>query len=311
MTFSRIFAIAVILFLATVRFASALENPMVIRPDDQFDYARSLYVAKDYIPAIVEFKRFIHFFPADQRVAEARYMMGLAWFDGGKPAEALTVFEGMMASGERSRWVIESHFMAARCHEATGNPVLGEVTLKNLMEYTDDTLIRDRARCAVGWLRISGGKWDKARESFAAVSPDNAMAFNVPSVISELGKTGEIPRKNPVLAGTLSIFPGAGYAYCGRYRDALVSFLINGGLIASAVQSFHEKHYALGGVITFVGFGFYAGNIYGAVTSANKYNLGQDKKFIESLKRLIPQNTAVGLFSDCDNRLGVAFVHGF
>ena len=40
--------------------------------------------------------------------------------------------------------------------------------------------------------------------------------------------------------------------------------MLNAGLILSAWEAFDNELYALGGVISFVEFGFYAGNIYGA-----------------------------------------------
>jgi hypothetical protein len=53
----------------------------------------------------------------------------------------------------------------------------------------------------------------------------------------------------------------------------------------AAYESFDDGNDALGGVITFVGLGFYAGNIYGATTSAHKYNRNKERGFIENLKR--------------------------
>jgi hypothetical protein len=52
-------------------------------------------------------------------------------------------------------------------------------------------------------------------------------------------KGEELPEKNPVYAGTLAIVPGLGHAYVPRYRDAIVSFLVNGLFIWAAVQAFH------------------------------------------------------------------------
>ena len=50
------------------------------------------------------------------------------------------------------------------------------------------------------------------------------------------------------------------------------------------MESFDKELYALGAVISVVEFGFYAGNIYGAVGSAHKYNKLQDAAFIDNLK---------------------------
>jgi len=73
----------------------------------------------------------------------------------------------------------------------------------------------------------------------------------------------------------LSVIPGAGYLYLERYQDALISLLVNTALIFAAYEAFDNDLYVLGGIISFVELGFYAGNIYGATTSAHKINRSQ------------------------------------
>ena len=92
-------------------------------------------------------------------------------------------------------------------------------------------------------------------------------------------------QKSPALAGTLAVIPGAGYLYCGRYKDALIALLVNGGLIWAAYESFSNDLYALGSVITFVEIGFYAGNIIGSVASAHKYNRKNEQQWIKHLRQ--------------------------
>ncbi len=117
---------------------------------------------------------------------------------------------------------------------------------------------------------------------------DSRGLYPVDQILSGLDRTGDIPRKSPGIAGFLAVVPGAGYLYCERPRDALVSFIINGGLIYSAIRSFRRDDYALGGVVSFVGFGFYAGSIHGSVASAHKYNRAWKRRFIEDLKKDLP-----------------------
>lgn len=83
-----------------------------------------------------------------------------------------------------------------------------------------------------------------------------------------------------------------------RYQDAFIAFLLNGGLILAAYESFDKGHNALGGLLTFVGFGFYAGNIYGAVTGAHKFNRKENGQFIYKLRK----NTRVNLSADLENK---------
>ncbi len=60
----------------------------------------------------------------------------------------------------------------------------------------------------------------------------------------------------------------------------------------------------LGAVVTFVGFGFYAGNIHGSITSAHKYNQAQDRRFVRELKQKIP--VSVGFYKGESRTPGLA-----
>lgn len=269
---------------ATLSCGRAWSETLCLDANRQFAYASERLSEKDYGTALIEYKRFIRFFPDDNRIWEAKFNIGMAYLDGGEPQQALPCFDELMNSQESGRWAIESFFMTARCHMRTGNPVLGEICLRNLIAISNDQAVRDRAENAMGWMRLETSQWDKARASFGRISLEGQGQFKVPSILAELELTSNIPYKNPKLAGALSIVPGAGFLYCGRYRDALVAFLLNGGLILAAYESFDHDQNALGGVITFVGFGFYAGNIYGAASSAHKYNRQADRDFISILK---------------------------
>ena len=81
-----------------------------------------------------------------------------------------------------------------------------------------------------------------------------------------------LPRKSPVIAGTLGIIPGLGYAYNGYWDTALASFTFNLLWIASALELMDQDlHFTAAGVAS-VGLGFYMGNIFGAAKQAKKIN---------------------------------------
>ncbi|MFA6012959.1 MAG: tetratricopeptide repeat protein, partial [Desulfobacteraceae bacterium] len=263
----------------------------------------------DYATSMVEFKRFIHHFPVDKRVVEARYTIGLCWFHEGKYQDALHVFEDIYTKTPEDPFAVEACFMAAKCHERNGNSVLGAVELQNVIRSTKKDTVKNRALYTLGFLHLENGSWDKAEDALTKISPEGRALYSVDQIVNKLTKTGDIPRKNPAVAGVFAIVPGGGFLYCGRPRDALVSFLINGGLIYSAVRSFKREDYGLGGVVSFVGFGFYAGNIYGSVASAHKYNREQNRRFVRDLKQKIP--VKVGVIADPELGHGLSFRYEF
>jgi tetratricopeptide (TPR) repeat protein len=271
---------------------------LILTPDTQFEYAQTLFSNKDYASAVSEFKRFVHFFPKEKRVESAMYNIGLSYYLGRHFSDAVGAFEVLIDRYVDSELAVQSYFRMSEAQlqlKASGPAI---IVLHNLIAISDDEDVKDEAYYRIGWIYIDTAAWEKARLAFSKISDRNKNKYRLERLSAELDKEKWVPQKNPALAGFLSILPGAGYLYCERYRDALIAFLLNGGLIYAAYESFDKEHYALGGVITFVTFGFYAGNIYGAATSAHKYNQKKTGKFIEKLKN----NAKIDLSGDVKNK---------
>jgi TolA-binding protein len=297
------FSIFFIFITASSSFAGSssqsASNPFVIlSPDKQFNYAQDLFSSKDYSTAVNEYKRFIHFFPKDDRVELAMFQVGMSYFLGGHFNAAVNSFKKITDQYFDTEYSIRSYFMMSEAYVKLKAFNLALINLNNLITITQDEEIRDEAFYRIGWIHIETASWDKARDSFKKISPKNKNKFRLERLADELDKETLIPQKDPKLAGFLSIIPGGGYLYCERYQDALIAFLLNGGLIYAAYESFVKGHGALGGLITFVGFGFYAGNIYGAVTSAHKFNRKETGQFIYNLKK----NARINLSADLENK---------
>ncbi len=76
----------------------------------------------------------------------------------------------------------------------------------------------------------------------------------------------------------------------------------------AAYESFDHENYALGGLISVVGSGFYIGNIYGAVSSAHKYNKDSRQHFIEDIK----DRMKIDISTQLDKKsVGLSFQYSF
>ena len=285
---------------------SNLKSSIIINPDKQFNFAEHYFSDKDYLPAVLEYKRFIYFFPGDERVETAMYRIGMSYYLGGHFKNAIDSFKDLIDRYADSDLSIKSYFMISESYVKLNSFGPAIINLNNLITTTNHEDVRDEAYYRIGWIYIETASWEKARLNFSKISAKNKDKYKLERLNAELNKERSIPKKNPDLAGFLSIIPGAGYLYCERYQDALIAFLLNGGLILAAYESFDDNNNALGGVIAFVEFGFYAGNIYGAVTSAHKYNRKETGQFIEKLKT----NTKINLSADVKNK-GVCLAFEF
>lgn len=81
--------------------------------------------------------------------------------------------------------------------------------------------------------------------------------------------------KSPWLSGILStIVPGTGKIYTGDWQDGLIAMALIGTSAWQSYRGFSKDGIKspFGWLMGAVGAGFYAGNIYGSIKSANKYN---------------------------------------
>ncbi|MBW2592448.1 MAG: hypothetical protein JRE58_05510 [Deltaproteobacteria bacterium] len=267
------------------------DTALTIDHDRQFTYAMHLFSNGDYASAICEFKRFIYFFPEDKRVSLAHYTVGQSFFSQKQYRNAIRSFKKSAAGREPSPVTIKSTWMISQCHLQLHEPGPAVIHLHNLTAVTKNINTLDEAYYRLGWIYLDRADWKEAESNFNKISGPNADRYNLPKLTAAISQHRSIPRKNPTLAGLLSILPGGGQLYCERRHDALVSFLLNGGLIWAACESFDRNLDALGTIIGIAELGFYSGNIYSAVNSAHKYNRSKTRNFIENIRR----NTSINL----------------
>jgi len=290
--------LAFYLFFNSVCISTAAEPELVISADQQYAFAHHYFIIEDYRRSIDEFKRFIHFFPLDRRVAQAHWLIGMAHYNSKQYSDAINTFHAIIDTQKDSDAYSQTWLMLAESYFASLAPGQAIATLHNLLNLTDDADIADKAHYKIGWIYVETGNFDQAQQYFAKVSNRNKDKYRMRQLADALKKEKLIPYKNPRLAGTLAIIPGAGHLYCERRQDALISFLLNSGLIYAAYEAFDNDLTAIGSLITLVELGFYTGNIYSAVNSAHKYNRSEKNKFVEKLKH----NLKINLSSSIQNK---------
>ena len=98
------------------------------------------------------------------------------------------------------------------------------------------------------------------------------------------------PYKNEVLAGILSaIIPGTGKIYTENYGDGITAFLLTGLFSYLAYTNFEHNHPTRAWIFTVLGTGFYAGNVYGSVASAQIFNAKINFEFDEGVKLFLEE----------------------
>lgn len=257
---------------------------ITIDAQQQLDYADRLFAEKQYLRAAEAYQRFGFFFKDHPLQRAILFKSGEAFLLAGDATTALARFKELAVIPLPDQLAVDADFMVVECYLNLNTPTQAGIHLQNILTKTEDQGIKDRAYHRLAWLHIHYADWKPAQDALSRISPSNRVHYRSDEIAALLGHTDAIPRKNPALAGTLSIIPGAGQLYCNRYEDALIAFLLNVGLIWAASDAFDQDQPALGGLLSFIGLGFYFGNIYGAVGDAHKYNRNRQGEYVDRLK---------------------------
>lgn len=276
-----------IMALCFTLMASRPAQALTIDANHQFEFAEALFKTHQYRRAAEEYQRFAFFFPFDSRKRSALFKTGQAFLLAKDPMSAIEIFRTFTTDKKQDNLVVDAYFMLVECHLLMNAPGLAIVEMRNLIAENDLSDVHDRAYYRMGWLYIDQGNWAAAQQAFSNISSARRDQYRLDTLDNELNTAQQLPTRNPILAGTLSLLPGAGQLYCNRYEDALVAFLVNLGLFWAASDAFDQEQYALGGLLTFVGTGFYIGNIYSATSDAHKFNRQRKIDFTRSLKKHI------------------------
>jgi tetratricopeptide (TPR) repeat protein len=290
-------ASVLVLLLVCSQPALARGGAVMVDADTQFHLAQSLMDDHEYLPAGNEFVRFTRLFPDHPRVFEAYLSAGVSFLHAGRNQEAVRYLSRAADGAFPDAVSVTAVFELSRAYAAADRFGDAVMALRNLAVLSVDDPTTDRAYAALGWLMLDHGEQiragsdhplnpvQEAKKYFSRVSDSGRQIYGVDEILAGLDRMQALEQKDPALAGLLAVIPGGGFLYCGRYRDALVSFLLNTSLILAAYQAFDDGNPYLGGAIAFFESGFYAGNIYGSVTSAHKYNRNQEKEQIDQLRR--------------------------
>jgi len=278
-------------------------DQIVIDSEDQYRFAQAALDKGEYLRAIAEFERFVHFFSGDDRVPEARYRIGLCYimaedYDSGRGVleDVYTDYSSAPAGGKALLLIGESYYQEGLTEEA-------EHYFRKVVEAYPHLELKNRALYRLGWNWMKQDKWGEASEAFMKVEQESPLYAHSRD-LSRISLNGEaLPRKNPTAAGILSgILPGLGHAYCERYKDGAVALLLNGLTIWASLEAFNEDLDVLGGALMFLELGWYTGTIYSAVNSVHKYN----RKVRNDFRRNLPDRIDIGLFSTVKGSTGVA-----
>jgi TM2 domain-containing membrane protein YozV len=234
----------------------------------QLQFADSLAADNDHYRAITEYKRFLFLQPESELVPRARLSIATSLIAGKRWKQADASLEDLLSLYPQSPEAAKGRLLYANSAYERGEFGLARERYRTLAELQTDPETLDYANFRIGWTFLEQDRPQKARNSFSLLPRQEKE-----QLLEELEAYRKLPQKSPLIAGSLSaILPGAGQFYTGRWRQGILSFLLNGAFILGAIEAFDDEDYAVGGILLFFEIGWYGGNVYNALNNAYKYN---------------------------------------
>src|SRR5215813_901847 len=284
-------------------------EPVGFSADQLLIFAEHLMREGEYFRAITEYRRFLFYYPDDPRRVMVHFSIGLAFYRGESYVEALQTFQEVTqrypntAYGKQA-WLWQGESLIRQGQYTTAEQLYTEIT-----ERFPHDRIGQQARYQRAWTLLYRRQWRDAATQLQQVAPDSDL-YQSAQLLAQEALVGEhLPTKSPLLAGLFSgLLPGSGQLYNGRLGDALLAFFLNSLFIVGAIEAVHRDAPAVAGVLSFFEAGWYAGNVYGAINGAHKYNRHAIETFLRNLDNrfhfVLPETRQIPA-------LGVQFSLGF
>ena len=264
--------------------------PDYYSPENVLKFADFLYAQGDYLRAAGEYQRYL--FHQPQESAQIRYKIAVCYRFGGKTEQAIQGFEALLRTDPKSQFASRAYYQIGATYFLQDQFERSVQFLGEALPHITDARQHAEAAQLIGLSYLRQKRWSKASEVFKALQTSDIIPIRekaeVYHIYAERG--ADLPTRSPLLAGTLSIIPGAGRLYTGRFADALTTLFTVGLTGWQAYDGFRRdgvssaKGWTLG---TLCGI-FYVGNIYGSVISARVYNRHITDEFLATLTVELP-----------------------
>jgi len=248
--------------------------------EPQLGFARSLLAEGDYYRAIGEYKRLLYLYPDSPAAEEARLAIGRAYVHGGQAEAAQDYFLSLAKLSPE--WTSRVNLELGWARYVEGRPEAAALSLRAFLreQGSRQGAEVDRARYLLGWALLSEGNGEAAAEAFATVSP-----FPGQGPLTQSARSwGTLPRKSPVLAGVLSVIPGAGHLYIGEPVVGLGALAWNGLFSFALYESIRREQVGVAVLLGALELLWYSGTIFGAVSGAQKYNRDVRRQELDALR---------------------------
>jgi len=101
--------------------SSSLAGQVItIDADQQYEYADKALHDGEFDRAVIEYRRFLDFFPKDERARKARFQIGSAYYEAKRFNDAITAFQVVIQTKPVDEFSIKSYQTISECYLKLG-----------------------------------------------------------------------------------------------------------------------------------------------------------------------------------------------
>jgi len=256
---------------------SAPDTPRISA--DILRFAESLRLRGEFDRAVTEYERFLAYYPVSPERATA--IMGVldCYRQTGRHLETVRFAESVVTDQGLEDARPEIRFMTAASYFRLGNYAAAcqHLPPEGAVPGSD---LHSRGLMILGLAHVEESRWESAVETFAKVPANSPFAASALACAERARAGGPSERKRPLVAGLLSVVPGLGYLYDGYPRTAISAFIVNALFGWAAIEAGEDDNPGETALLGVLSIGWYAGSIYGAVTSAHRANTAAREDYL-------------------------------
>jgi hypothetical protein len=251
-----------------------LQGIFAAEPDGTF--AGRLFDKKEYAWAQLEYERLLYAFPDSSgaplwRYRCARSLMYLGSFD--------RAAAGFSAVRESDSFADSARLNGAICALRRNKADTARLLLSSCR--------LDYSKVLGAYLDFSARRYAAALDTLKTVPSGSADAFKARALEKAVSDASAFRKKQYAPALCLSLIPGLGHLYGGRYGDAAMSAMtVTTGACIAGYYAYHQSRVRAYTAGTITGL-FYAGSMYGAAVSVKIYNRSAARRFRETTEKIV------------------------
>ena len=222
--------ITVSVFLCLPIAVQAETKRIELTDDIQMTLGNSFFTEGDYYRAITEYKRLVFLFPQSERLPEALYQIGMAYYHGEDYASAANSFANVRQT-YAAPFFSDAAFYEGLSYGKLGRHDDAALAFKRSRLFDETHPTAANAQLGLSLNSIAQDKISTCRDElsdFLISYPEDERIPAVRGAFTLLDEYESKPRKSPLLAGTLStLLPGSGQVYAEHYKDGMMAFIVN------------------------------------------------------------------------------------